>query len=279
VGRIERITSPNATWTLAPFVKDSHDLAERQATIRLDPQAHKGDLIPASVFVVGLHAPLQVPNVIQVLGPRPKIMNAKASFSSPAAIELHEGEIPAGGAVSFALQVDNIDTRPSLELTCSTERDIKQTLTLSAGQKAGLSTLDMAGDGMLFLSLDPGSVGQSGCNLSAKVRTATAGVSDAFPLGRVIDLPHIDKFELTNDKVGDSLYAGILTGKNLQMIEKTGWNSEAGYAVQGIPTPIPGVVGEQTLRIVVPWPSPSPRAPLYVWLRGETAARLTQATF
>ncbi len=135
------------------------------------------------------------------------------------------------------------------------------------------------GRGALFLSLGPGAVGQSGCQLAAKVRIPTAGVSDAFLLGRVIDLPLIDKFTLADEKLGDSLYAGTLTGKNLQMVEKTGWDAKTGYAVQGIATPVPGTPGEQTLKIALPWPSPSPRAPLYVWLRGETEARLTQARY
>src|ERR1035438_10054518 len=34
----------------------------------------------------------------------------------------------------------------------------------------------------------------------------------------------------------------------------------------------------QTLRIAMPWPSPTPKAPLFVWLRGETEGRATRVT-
>jgi len=277
--RIERIASANASWTLAPVPQDSHAVTERQATIKLDPQVHQGDVLSASLFVTGMQKPLQVSKVIEVVGPRPKILNVKASFASPASVQVRDGEIPAGAAVSFALQVENVDVRPSVELACSIGKDTKLPLTLFAGQKVGPSSLDMVGDGLLFLSLDPGTIGQSGCNLMAKVATPGTGVSDEFLLGRVIDLPRIDKFTLTDDKLGDSLYAAILTGKNLQMIEKTGWDAKTGYPAQSIPTPVQGEPGEQTLKIAISWPAPFPRAPLYVWLRGETESRLTQARF
>ena len=59
------------------------------------------------------------------------------------------------------------------------------------------------------------------------------------------------------------------------MIEKTGWDPDTGYAVQSIPTPVPGSRQEQTLKIEMPWPPPSPHAPIYIWLRGENTGRLT----
>ena len=50
---------------------------------------------------------------------------------------------------------------------------------------------------------------------------------------------------------------------------------DAGYPVQGIPTPVSGSPQEQTLKIEMPWPPPSPGAPIYIWLRGENTGRLT----
>ena len=88
-------------------------------------------------------------------------------------------------------------------------------------------------------------------------------------------LPRILKFTLSNEKLGTTLYAGTITGEDLQTIEKTGWSPETGYPVQGIPTPVSGSPQEQTLKIEMPWPPPSPRAPIYVWLRGESQGRLT----
>jgi hypothetical protein len=139
--------------------------------------------------------------------------------------------------------------------------------------------LDFAGEGILFLSVDPGSVGHSGCQFVATITVEETGASDPYTLGRIIRLPHIERFSLTGDKVGSNLYAGSLTGQELQTIEKTGWDSKNGYPVQGIPTPVAGNPQEQTLKIELSWPPPSPRSPLYVWLRGETEGRMTQAKY
>jgi hypothetical protein len=92
-------------------------------------------------------------------------------------------------------------------------------------------------------------------------------------------LPQIEKFSLNNDRIGRNIYSGVLTGENLQVISKTGWNAEKGFPVEGIPTPVPGSNGEQTLRIELPWPPPSPSAPVYIWLRGEEKGRATTATY
>jgi len=65
----------------------------------------------------------------------------------------------------------------------------------------------------------------------------------------------------------------------LQLISKAGWTADAGEPIQGIPTPVPANPRQQTLKIAVPWPPPSPKAPLYIWLRGETDARRTDARY
>lgn len=137
---------------------------------------------------------------------------------------------------------------------------------------AGFVKLDLAGEGVLFLSLDPGKLGSTGCDLSAVVKTEPAGRSDPFVLGRIVQVPQIEKL----DKV---MYVGILTGKELQTIEKAGWDAQHGFPVLGIPTPVVGQPEKQTLRVALPWPSPTPRAPIFIWLRGEAEDRATQARF
>ncbi len=120
----------------------------------------------------------------------------------------------------------------------------------------------------------------SGCQLAAVITTDSTGSSDPTVLGRLIRLPRIEKFALTEDKLGANLFSGILTGYDLQLIEKTGWDPKTGFAVQGIPTPVPdGPPQEQTLKIELPWPPPSPHAPIYVWLRDEATGRLTNVKY
>ncbi len=273
--RITAITSDGAKWTLAPVSKDNDDIKERKVTLELLPKAHKGELLSASLHIDGIGKPLRVPELIHVVGPRPIITAVRASFPKETNISLEKNEIPAGSAVSFAIRTEHMGSSPSLSLGCRDESDTRQALTLRPGDTRGPAELDFAGSGTLFLSLDPGTVGQSGCMLDAIVTDRTTGNSDPYMLGRVTRLPQITKFTLSDQKLGASLYAGTLTGQDLQMIDKTGWDPNTGYPVQGIPTPVAGSPQEQTLKIEMPWPPPRPRAPIYVWLRGESTGRLT----
>ncbi|HTS71571.1 MAG TPA: hypothetical protein VMO17_21560, partial [Terriglobia bacterium] len=194
-------------------------------------------------------------------------------------VHLNDGEIPAGAAISFSLLAHNLDAHPTLSLTCANDGFDKTPLVLHPGDRTPYAQMDFSGEDGLFLSVDPGVVGQSGCQLSAAITTGSVGSSDPTVLGRVIRLPRIEKFALTEEKLGPSLYAGILTGVDLQIIEKTGWDAKTGFPVQGIPTPVPGSQQEQTLKVELPWPPPSPHAPIYVWLRGESTGRLTDVKY
>ena len=275
LGRITRITSEGAEWVLSPAPRGNNELKERKVTLQLAPKAHKDELLSANLYIEGIGKPLSVPGVVHVVGPRPKITNVRASFPKETNIAMGKNEIPAGSTVSFAIQAEHMGTAPVLTLGCSNETETREALTLHPGNKNGSAQLDFAGSGTLFLSVDPGMVGLSGCQLDATVTDQTTGSSNPYSLGRVTRLPQITKFTLNDQKLGDALYAGSITGQDLQMIEKTGWGPDAGYPVQGIPTPVLGSPQEQTLKIEMPWPPPSPQAPIYVWLRGENAGRMT----
>jgi hypothetical protein len=275
LNRISRMTGEGAEWTLAPAPKDDNDLKERQITVHLAPKAHKGELLSANLYVEDISRPLAIPGMVRVVGPRPKITDVRASFPKETNIALAKSEIPAGSAVSFAIQAEHMGVVPALTLRCSNDSKTRDSLTLHPGEKKGSAQLDFAGSGVLFLSVNPGMVGLSGCLLDATLTDQTTGSSNPYSLGRVTRLPQITKFTLNDQKLGDSLYAGTLTGQDLQMIEKTGWDPNTGYPVQGIPTPVLGSRQEQTLKIEMPWPPPGPRAPIFIWLRGENTGRLT----
>ncbi len=231
------------------------------------------------MFVAGLHEPLQAANALEVLGPRPKITAVRRSFSTNVGTELRDGEVPAGAPASFAIDVEHLEGRPTLELRCREDRNTKQVVTIQAGQKTPAASLDTATEGSLFLSTDPGVIGQSGCDLMAVVQSPETGASDPYAIAHVLELPLIESFTIGDTKSGDSLYAATLTGRNLQTIDKVGWDTKTGIPVQGIPTPMPDAPGKQTLSISIGWPSPSPHAPLYVWLRGEKEARRTTSHY
>jgi hypothetical protein len=277
--RVEGISSEGATWAVAPVASDTQNVRERKATIKLLPKVKKGETLDAGLTVSELHTPLKIFDVVQVVGPRPKITGASESTSQTTDVALRQGEIAAGGPLSFAIQTENAGSHPTFGVSCANQGDVKKSLSLHPGDRIGNAQLDFAGEGILFLSVDPGSVGRSGCQLEATVTVDETGASEPYTLGRVIRLPHIEKFVLSNQKKGSDLFLGSLTGQELQTIEKTGWDGQAGYPVQGIPVPAAGDTQEQTLQIVLPWPPPSPRAPLYVWLRGESEGRVTEARY
>ncbi len=273
--RITGITSDAAKWTLAPAPAGSNEATERKVTLQLEPKARKGELLAANLHIEGIGKPLALADIVHVVGPRPRITDVRASFPKESNVALAKSEIPAGSPVSFAIEAANMGPSPAVTLNCSNDSDTRQALTLHPGDSGKSAQLDFAGSGTLFLSVDPGTIGQSGCLLDATVADPTTGSSDPYTLGRVTRLPRITRFTLTNEKLGNALYAGTLTGQDLQMIDKTGWAPDAGYPVQGIPTTVSGSPQEQTLKIEMAWPPPSPRAPIYIWLRGENAGRLT----
>ena len=277
--RLEGLVSEGATWELAPPPAGVRNLGERKATLKLAAQVKKDDKLDVNMKVAGHHSPLKIPGALRVAGPRPKIASANASSSQAIYVALRQGEIAAGAAVSFAIRADNAGLHPAIDLSCANASDVKVPLILHPGERNGTAQLDFAGEGVLFLSADPGAVGQSGCQLIATLTVDETGSSDSYTLGRVVRLPHIEQFALGNEKLADNVYSGTLTGQELQTIEKTGWDSKNGVPVQGIPTPVPGTPQDQTLKIGMPWPPPSPRAPIYVWLRGEKEGRLTMTKY
>lgn len=240
----------------------------------------KGQTFSLQLKVQGLDKPVTVPEAIEIVGPRPKIRGTQKSVAGALGIEIGADELPAGTAAGLVLNVEHLDegSRPRLELRCAAG-DLRQPLALSPGEPSGGASLTFAGPGVLFLSVDPGAVGYAGCRVAATISVEPEGRSDPFVLGRVIRIPRLDKFTLTSQKIGDSSYAGILEGRDLDVIDKAGWDAAHGVPVESIPTPLPGDPAHQSLQVMLPWPAPSPHAPLYVWLRGEAAGRKTAVAY
>jgi hypothetical protein len=272
--RIEAVSSDTGEISGAP------DSEIWSGEIRLKTGLTKGQRFALVMRIKGLENPLTVPHAIEVVGPRPRIRSVQKSLAGALGIELAADELPAGTAAGLALAVDHLpdSTRPRLELGCE-GGELRRSLTLSAGEPSGGASLTSAGPGALYLSVDPGAIGYAGCRLSATVIEDPEGRSDSFILGRVIRVPTLDKFTLTTEKVGESNYAGVLEGRDLDVIEKAGWDAANGVPVDSIPTPLPGDAARQTLRLAVPWPAPGPHAPLYVWLRGEPRGRKTAVAY
>ena len=277
--RIDGLASAKARWELAPAPPETKELKQRNVTAFLANGAQESDLLPITMKVTGLEAPVELKEAFRIVGPRPAIARASTSFSPKAGLGLRDGELPAGQPVSFAIGVENLHPLASLQLGCRSGKKFESRLTLNPGQPQGATRLDVTGQDTLFLSLDPGSLSATGCSLAVVVRNETTGLSNPHLLGRVVRLPRIERFVLTGKKLGESLYEGILTGEELHHIAKAGWDESQGHPVAGIPTPFADDPKKQTLRIALPWPSPEPHAPVFIWLRGEDRGRPTQVRY
>ena len=249
--RIESIASPAGEITLASGA----------ASITLREGLKAGEEYPIQVKLRDIEQPMTVKRAIVIAGPRPAIAGVRKSFAGDAAAALRPGEVPAGAQVSFELSVDHLDAGARVDLAC--------------GERSLRAEARTAGAGVLFFSADPGAVGQSGCELKARVTVPATGTSAPADLGRVVLLPRIEQFHLTDEKLGDSIYAGVIEGQNLETIARTGWDDRTGLPVEALPTTHGADGRRQTLKIALPWPAPSPHAPLFVWLRGEPQGRAT----
>lgn len=268
--RIEKIGSDAGQVDLSP----SQSGDEREIVIHLASKAKQADRFGLQLKVQGLESPLTVSDAIEVRGPRPRITSARKSYPPDFGLALNDEELPVGAPASFSLSAANAGSAPLVEVSCASSAELRQRLRLAAGDRSGGARLDQAGEGTLFLSLDPGTVGRSGCLMQARVLTSD-GASEAYTLGRVLRVPRIEQFTLTDQKIGEDKYAGLLKGEDLDTIEQAGWDPSHPVPVQGIPIPVAAEPQKQSLKIALPWPAPAPHAPVYVWLRGENKGRAT----
>ena len=270
LGQIQRLEAQDATFELGPVQGD-----ERQARVRLSAAAKPGQITDLLAFAQDVSKPAVMPGAVRVTGPAPSILSSKTSLPPQTNIPLREGELPAGSFVSVSLGVKNVGPQTKVRLRCA--KSAEGEIALRVGEKSESGNVQALSADELFLSFDPGGW-QAGCAISAVLDNGGGGRSKPFVLGKVIRVPHVEAFELTEEKNGDN-YIGKLTGTDLENIAQVGWSAEHGIPVAGLPTPVGGDSRKQSLRIELPWPAPSPHAPLYVWFRGETDGRETRIRY
>jgi hypothetical protein len=265
--RLEGLTAEHATFRLGDINGE-----EREIFVSLDSGARKGDRFALQLALGGVPDAARISGGIVVVGVRPRIVSVKISPPQELATWLREGEVPAGSFVGMSIQVENADSQPALRLDCAESARVLEAVRVRSGERRAAAKLDYLGEGLLFASADPGVVGTPGCTLQVALDTESAGASDPVVVGRVIRLPRIESVTLTNETV-DQGYVALLKGRDLEAIEKTGWTAANGLPVPGPPLSVAGEGDRQTLRVVLPWPSPTPMAPVFVWLRGDKEGR------
>lgn len=248
-------------------------------TVRLSPEARKGDRLAIRMKVEGVSEEVPAPGALEVIGPRPRIGSVQRSLAGELGVALRDGELPAGSLVSLSLQVGPLESQPEIILACREETLTLQRQTARIAGSGPEPRLRITGSGTLFLSFDPGLVGQAGCTLTVTAGTEAQGAGEPYVLGTVVRLPRIDEFALTGEPAGDGRFWAEVKGEELELIERAGWEGESGIPIGALPTPVAGGGQKQLLRFPMPWPSPAPHAPLSVWLRGDREGRVTTARY
>jgi hypothetical protein len=269
---VDRITDVAADGLQIELGSFDAQQQRRIGRIRKAGELAEGAALDLRVSVKDYARPLVFANALQVAGPKPRIQEASPSLPTDLQIGLRSGELPAGVHLGIMMRVVHAGPEPAIELGCKDSNESR--IRVQAGSEKSGIKLQAIQAGSLFLSLDPG-LWPNGCSLTAILHNKSAGKSDPIDLGRITRLPHIDKFQLTDETAAEGAYIGILTGSDLELIGQVGWTADSGKPVVGLPVPIVGEGAKQSLKVQLTWPSPTPRAPLFVWFRGEDQGRPT----
>jgi hypothetical protein len=169
------------------------------------------------------------------------------------------------------LDVKNIERQSVLLLGCAD--GVGQRSSLHIGEQTTTWNLQQLSPDQLFLAFDTTGV-PAGCTLQAVIDNQRGGSSRPFTLAHIIRVPQIDSFTPGSTPPQNSAREYHLTGRNLEMIDKLGWDNGSGVDVTGLPVPLPGPGLKQSIQINLP-EAPGAEAPLYVWLRGDNQGRAT----
>lgn len=267
--RITAVTVGDATLRLNPSRAAGR---ERSMRLHLASAPEQGATMDLNVLVKDYASPLKFAGGVTVVPPRPKILDAKLSLPSDLEIALRPGELPAGLFVSANLRVKRLTPSSVIALNCRNRTG--DDVTSPVGSERNGIKVQSLGSDSVFVSFDPGNW-PAGCVLTASMDNGSDGRSEPFQVGRVIRLPRIETFKLTDEPAGEGSYIGVITGQELEQIDRSGWDATHVAPAQGLPTPISGEGQKQSLRLKLPWPSPAPHSPLYVCFRGESECRAT----
>ena len=271
--RLAKLESSRAQLNLEPA---SEGPDERPVTIRLASNVLPGATLDLKAFFQDHAEPVNLGGAIHVAGPLPEIVGAKIEAPFGMAVALNAGELPASSYLSATLQARKVEPTSSVKFGCDADGTPKESVRI--GAQSPSASLQQVSSDTLFLSFDT-TGWPSGCTVRVKIDNGSGRVSNSYELGHVIRLPQIETFKLTDESAGPGLFIGVLTGSNLETIVKTGWDASHGSPIAGWPAPIAGSGQKQSLKIEMPWPAPSPHAPLYVWFRGDTQGRATTVRY
>ncbi|MBV8866837.1 MAG: hypothetical protein JO210_15690 [Acidobacteriaceae bacterium] len=265
---ISKIEAPGASFDLGAPTPTGTD---RSVAIQLKSDLKPGTSLPVQAGVADRNEPMTLPGALEITGPVPAIASSHLSLPTGIAVALPRNEFPAGYNLTAMLDVRNIEPTSALKLACSegTGGPVK----LHIGEQTSTYSLQQLSPDQLFVSFDT-SAFPAGCQLQATIDNGKTGESRPFTLAHIVRLPQIDSFERMAQVQSDGKRSYALIGRNLEMIEKVGWDQLEGIPVPALPTPIQGQGLRQALQVNLPDPPPA-HAGLFIWLRGEKTASST----
>ena len=271
--RLDLLTKLQAAGAEIKLGAPSAGGRERSLTVQLTSNPAAGMLAPLTASLADRSAALTLPDALQVTGPLPVIASSKLSLPAGIGVAILPEEFPAGYTLTAMLDVKNIQPKSILSLACA--EDVGAKPLMHVGEQTATYSLQQLSPDQLFLSFDT-SAFPAGCTLQASIDNGAGGKSQPVTLAHIIRLPQIASVQLNGPpSLSGSSY--LLTGNNLEMIEKVGWDALTGSDISGLPVPLQGPGQQQTLTAVLPAP-PTKNAPLYLWLRGEKIGRATSIT-
>jgi len=265
---LAKLDAPIAALDLGSVTSSGN---ERNVTVQLKSNPQPGAAVPVRAYIKDRSEPLTFQDALQITGPLPVIASSRLSLPAGMMIATHPNEFPAGYNLTAMLDVKNIARTSTLQLAC--EDGDAPGATLHIGEQTASYSLQQLSQDQLFLSFDTSAL-PAGCSLEAVIDSGRAGKSQPVILAHIVRLPQIDSFDAGTDPAPPGMHVYTLTGRNLEMVEKVGWDQTTGIDVPGLPVPISGQGQKQSLTVNLPEQS-GPPANLYLWLRGDTAGRAT----
>jgi hypothetical protein len=266
LGLITKLEASGADFKLNPAEENQ---TERSLTVELKSSPQPGTALAVKAYVQDRSEPLTLPGALQITGPLPVIASSKLSLPSGTQISLHPDEFPAGYTLNAMLDVRNIARSSFLRLSCA--EGSGEEASLHIGEQTTHWSLESLSPDQLFLAFDSSAL-PAGCLLQAVIDNGRDGSSQPFKLAHILRTPQIDSLTVSDAQPQNGIRRYRLTGQNLEMIQKLGWDQASLVEVSDLPKPLPGPGLKQSVEVNLPDP-PNLEAVLLVWLRGDKQTR------
>ncbi len=263
---ITKLEAPGADFKLNPPAPNQ---TERSLTVALKGAPQPGTALAVKAYLKDRNDPITLPGAVEIAGPLPVVASARLSLPTGIGISLRSNEFPAGYTLNALLDVRNMQRNGALRLACSDGSG--EHASLHIGERTSRWSLQQLSPDQLFLAFDTGGL-PAGCALQAVIDRGRGGSSQPFTLAHILRLPRIESFTVSAAGTQHGMRQYQLTGENLEMIQKLGWEEENPVDVSNLPAPIPGPGLRQSLEINLP-DAPNPEAVLRVWLREDKQGR------